>query len=135
MDRRARLEMGAARLKGMNKAMNDDSTQSTVPRDGVFLLEFQDTCPDCGVAVGQSHLKDSVDGGCDIARCLVTGQQRLMCDRDHDCGHDLWEGVLPGPLNCYRLGWMLGPGDPDLRRLYTKGMWDARQRTWVDPRP
>lgn len=32
-------------------------------------------CHDCGVDPGQAH-----EDGCDTARCLVTGGQRLMCD-------------------------------------------------------
>lgn len=31
-------------------------------------------CRDCGAAVGQPHL-----AGCDIARCLWTGGQRIQC--------------------------------------------------------
>lgn len=33
------------------------------------------TCPDCGVAAGAPH-----EGGCDVARCLWTGRQRIQCD-------------------------------------------------------
>lgn len=32
-------------------------------------------CHDCAVAVGQPH-----DDGCDVARCLWTGLQRIACD-------------------------------------------------------
>ncbi|MGA2063272.1 MAG: hypothetical protein ABSG67_22605 [Thermoguttaceae bacterium] len=34
-----------------------------------------ETCPDCGVQVGQPHDKD-----CDIARCPRSGRQRISCD-------------------------------------------------------
>ncbi|NUT99182.1 MAG: hypothetical protein HOY78_44975 [Saccharothrix sp.] len=88
-------------------------------------------CPDCGVAVGQPHVVDEIDGGCDIARCLVTGLQRLMCVREHDCGRDVWTGWLPGDLDCELLGWMIAPGWPDLNRLYTEGMWDPQRLLWV----
>lgn len=31
-------------------------------------------CRDCGAAIGEPH-----DGGCDVARCLYTGYQRIQC--------------------------------------------------------
>lgn len=34
----------------------------------------QELCGDCGVAIGMAH-----DPGCDVARCLVYGHQRLAC--------------------------------------------------------
>ncbi|MBW4717355.1 hypothetical protein KZQ38_09260 [Saccharothrix sp. SC076] len=93
----------------------------------------QERCPDCGVAVGEAHEYDEYDGGCDIARCLATGHQRLMCDLDHDCGQDIWTGWWPGHTDCERLGWMLAPGFPDLNRLYTQAVWDSERHTWVAP--
>lgn len=33
------------------------------------------TCPDCAAHPGQPHVD-----GCDVARCLWTGHQRLACD-------------------------------------------------------
>lgn len=32
-------------------------------------------CSDCGVGIGDPH-----EDGCDVARCLWTGRQRLMCE-------------------------------------------------------
>jgi hypothetical protein len=61
------------------------------------VLHFTPQCPDCGVAVGEPHHYDEYDGGCDIARCLVTGLQRLMCDGDHERGRDVWTGVVAEP--------------------------------------
>lgn len=52
--------------------------------------DFWEFCPDCAVRAGGEH-----DDGCDVARCLVTGGQRLMCDEDHDCGRQLWSGRWP----------------------------------------
>jgi hypothetical protein len=73
-------------------AMNnhDESAQGKQFR----LLDSEATCPDC--AVGEAHEYDEYDGGCDVARCLVTGLQRPMCDLDHDCGRDVWSGWWPG---------------------------------------
>jgi len=77
-------------------AMNDnnESTQDKQFR----VLDFEPNCPDCAVAVGKPHEYDEYDGGCDVARCLVTGLQRLMCDRNHDHGRDIWTGWWPGLL-------------------------------------
>lgn len=78
--------------------MNDDNdtTEITAPRSEFRVLDFLDRCPDCDVTVGQAHVGDEIDGGCDVARCLVTGLQRLMCEADHgadqDCGRDVWTG-------------------------------------------
>jgi len=52
-------------------------------------------CHDCGVKPGQPH-KD----GCDTARCLNTGMQRLQCDCGK-CGEDVWTGIWPGIKECY----------------------------------
>jgi hypothetical protein len=57
-------------------------------------------CYDCGVEPGEPH-----DAGCDIARCLMTGEQRLGYERDHDCGQDAWTGVWPGEAECREFGW------------------------------
>lgn len=95
------------------------------------LMSFHERCPDCRVVVGEAHEHDEHNGGCDVARCLVTGYQRLMCDLDHDCGRDTWTGWWPGHTDCERLGWMIGPGFPDLYRLYTQGVWDPERRLWV----
>jgi hypothetical protein len=115
---------------------NAENTTKNAAKPTQFrLIDYQDRCPDCDVAVGEAHIHDEVRGGCDVARCLVTGRQRLMCDlEDHDdCGRDLWSGWWPGHLDCERLGWMLGPGFPDLNRLYTEAVWDRQRCAWVTP--
>ena len=58
-----------------------------------------DLCPDCYASPGEAH-----ENGCDQARCLITGQQRLMCHEDHDCGEDVWRRAVVS-----RPPW-LGPG-------------------------
>ena len=52
-------------------------------------------CHDCGVTVGGKH-----QGGCDVARCLATGAQRLSCGCG-GCGEDVWTGLWPGIKECY----------------------------------
>lgn len=110
--------------------MTHDNTQQ---HQDLRLLYFAERCPDCTVEIGDEHDYNDEDGGCDVARCLVTGLQRLMCGLDHDCGRDVWTGWPPGNLDCERLGWMFGPGLPDLARLYTEAIWDAEQRLWMPP--
>jgi len=86
-------------------------------------------CHDCGATPGTPHV-----GGCDTARCLWTGGQRLACDggfadivrqlradghpemaerlayhlsiedEAHDCGDDVWTGEWPGDAVARRLG-------------------------------
>lgn len=116
----------------MNDTTNNNA-ENAMQRKEFRLIDYQDRCPDCDVAVGEAHIYDKVDGGCDVARCLVTGYQRLMCELDHDCSRDVWTGRWPGQLDCERLGWMIGPGFPDLNRLYTEGEWDAERCAWVKP--
>ncbi|PSL51377.1 hypothetical protein B0I31_1216 [Saccharothrix carnea] len=82
-------------------------------------------CPDCEVATGQPHVE-----GCDVARCLRTGLQRLSCEHEHDCGKDTWSGRWPGEVDCERFGWMIGPGLPDLNRLLTEATWNPATEQW-----
>jgi len=50
-------------------------------------------CHDCGVEVNQKHLR-----GCDVARCLKCGGQRLGCDCKRGHG-DIWTGIWPGTID------------------------------------
>lgn len=111
---------------------------------------MRSTCPDCGVVPSAAHLEN-----CDVARCLVTGHQRLTChlywldddtpDPAHDCGADVWTGMWPGEAECIELGWYArfeqGIGwvsttvddphaRPDLNRLVTEAIWDQAACRW-----
>jgi hypothetical protein len=105
------------------------------------------SCGDCGAKPGERH-----SDGCDVARCLVTGRQRLSCDvgavvfgwpetRPHDdCGSQVWPGEWPGVAECEEFGWhsffespgrgwvRCEAGDPragtDLNRLHAETDWD-----------
>ncbi len=100
-------------------------------------------CPDCAVVVGVQH-----EDGCDVARCLQTGRQRLSCDGGHDCGLDVWSGEWPGDVECREFGWWVqdrcsegmgwvpcAPDAPgataDLNRLARDARWDVGRRRWV----
>ncbi len=106
-----------------------------------------DNCPDCGVDPGQHHSQ-----GCDVARCLVTGHQRLSCggrdDHVGDCGNNVWTGQWPGVAECIEFGWWtldrtaegLGfvrcPAGTsgaiaDLNRLSVDARWDRATGRWV----
>jgi hypothetical protein len=101
------------------------------------------SCPDCGVVPGSQH-----EDGCDVARCLSTGGQRLSCHQSHDCGEDVWTGDWPGDAECREFGWWVqdrcteglgwvpcAPDAPgateDLNRLALDARWSAEQERWV----
>ena len=59
--------------------------------DGLLNEDKTDKpCPDCQAKVGTPHKH-----GCDTARCLRTGVQRLQCGCGK-CGEDVWTGHWPG---------------------------------------
>ena len=47
-----------------------------------------ETCPGCGVEAGARH-----GDGCDVARCLWTGMQRLACDGEWNRELSRWEAA------------------------------------------
>lgn len=54
-------------------------------------MNTQQSCPDCGTAVGQSHRRN-----CDVERCSVCGEQRLSCGCEgHDPVVSAWTGEWP----------------------------------------
>lgn len=92
-------------------------------------LEKTDRCPDCQVGIGEPH-----EDGCDVARCLWDGGQRLSCDYaldysdepesdprridpadPHDCGKDTWTGYWPGEVEAVEFGWWIYWGPPWIR--------------------
>lgn len=122
------------------------------PRDEV-LTKAVTRCPDCQAGVDVEH-----EEGCDWARRLATGRQRLCCEMfgedgpGHDCGRDRWAGYFPGSAECVEYGWFVrwdppppgqqygqytpcGPDDPkagpDLNRLHRDCRWDAEAGRWV----
>lgn len=106
-------------------------------------------CGDCGVEPGNAH-----DDGCDVARCLATGLQRLSCGQGHDpmsdedpCGRQAWTGEWPGDAECREFGWWVldrcaeglglvpcvaeAPGaTEDLNRLHWSAEWDRTAGRW-----
>ena len=63
--------------------------------DMLLKEDEAERCPDCQVSVGEPHID-----GCDTARCLKTGMQRLQCGC-RECGEEKWEGHWPGIQTAY----------------------------------
>jgi hypothetical protein len=101
------------------------TTDATTDIDATPLAS---SCPDCHVGIGRAHSE-----GCDVARCLATGLQRLGHDASCRCPRDVWTGRWPGEAECREFGWMLGPGLPDLNRLITTATWDPDVHRWTRP--
>jgi hypothetical protein len=93
--------------------------------------------------------------GCDVARCLRSGGQRVLCPAQgtdfHDCGREVWTGWWPGEWECREWGWFsrwvppeeyqvhgrwerCGADHPgaseDLNRLHTHAHWDPVAGRW-----
>jgi len=60
-------------------------------RTDIDATPLQARCPDCHAEIGQAHLE-----GCDVARCLATGLQRLGHAESCRCPQDVWTGRWPG---------------------------------------
>jgi hypothetical protein len=108
--------------------MRASGHEKTPPRreenDG--MSELRD-CGDCAVKPGEPHTD-----GCDVARCVVTGYQRLACTGHHDCGRNIWTGIWPGEAECREFGWLRASGHPDLNRLHSgEAEWDRKAGRWV----
>ncbi len=103
------------------------------------------TCPDCGVAVGQIH-----EICCDVEPCPECGRQLISCGCEayNPERRVPWSGEWPGKAECREFGWYSkrnpdGPGyircnkdDPDasedLNRLYEgEAEWDWELQRWV----
>lgn len=83
------LRIAATWLDQIRAATGVEPDQATIDR--VAGRAFWDRpCIDCGVPVGTPHT-----AGCDVAVCQEHGEQRLGCSEDHDCGLDVWDGVMP----------------------------------------
>jgi len=81
-----------------------DWTEPTERCEGLFVDALaaglkRPPCPDCGARVGAAHRR-----GCDIARCVSCGGQRLSCDCDDSEG-ERWSGQWPGVFECRALDW------------------------------
>jgi hypothetical protein len=106
----------------------------TDPLDQPEDVAYVHRCNDCGAEVGEEHAD-----GCDVARCLAYGSQRIQCGPGsrlvpfrvdpghvevvhvfdgHDCGRDVWTGQWPGVAECAEFGWwvvFLPNGNPSWR--------------------
>jgi hypothetical protein len=80
------------------------------------------TCGGCGVKPGEDH-----DGGCDVARCLVTGGQRISCGARHDCGNQAWAGEWPGVAECEEFDWFASESAATQKWMRENGIPDGDQ--------
>lgn len=106
--------------------------EADLARQGITLTP-QLHCPTCIAGIGDVHPVE-----CDVARCLVTGGQRLLrAHKDDDprikedgyahlCGEDIWTGYYPGEREASRYG-------VPLDTLKREGHWDAQRMEWVLP--
>ena len=114
----------------MNGDDERDHAEEAANRRAIIADRYEDTadlaaedrlCPDCAVKVGEFH-KD----GCDVARCLYTGRQRLSCETQ-SCGSDVWTGQWPGEHEAQLYGVTLN----DLHRPNGRFRWAREIRAWV----
>lgn len=59
------------------------------------------SCPDCGVLPNSPHVD-----GCDVARCLLCGYQRISCEHEDNEGGwgQIWTGSWPVEVVSNRTG-------------------------------
>jgi hypothetical protein len=118
-------------------------------RPGCACAYGRPPCRDCGAQAGSLH-----DDGCDMAKCLHTGQQRLACraigpllgQEPHDCGKDWWAGYDRDEDQAAAYGlWCYCPpvgspvpcgadhpdAIPNVTRLMRNGVWDRKKCYWV----
>jgi len=104
------------------------------------MKEFN-TCPDCGVNIGEYH-----QNGCDVERCPECGGQMLGCDCEISMPRIIWDGNWPGVKECQEFGWYskMVPGygwvecakeddgaSEDLNRLVSSCKWDKNLARFV----
>lgn len=111
---------------GQIRAAGIEPDQAAIDYVTAFC-HWERPCSDCGAEIGSPH-----DHGCDIERCMWTGNQWIACggtsDWDpcaceeengydphgytihtcgqvrHDCGSQIWDGMWPGTLETVKLG-------------------------------
>src|SRR4051812_14033760 len=99
-------------------------------------MDVQQSCPECGVRIGEPHHRR-----CDVEPCPYCGRQLTSCSCIGYIPNDdrmPWTGEWPGVAECREYGlytkWGRGGWEPcgaddpeavpDLNRLIKEGIWD-----------
>jgi hypothetical protein len=114
-----------------------------VKEGGSSMTEFN-SCPDCGVSIGDIHQE-----GCDISRCKIHGNQLLKClflHESNDCRPTKFSGYFPGTEEAIERGWFSyldktktwikceashPEASPDINKVLIELEWNSEQEKFV----
>lgn len=107
------------------------------------MSEFE-ICPDCSVAIGESH-----QNVCGISRCKIHGVQLVTCqliEESDECLPTLFDGYFPGTKEATERGWHVyqnhdnkwdkcssdhPDSTPDINRVMKELNWDSQLEKYV----
>lgn len=109
----------------------DDNFELYLDREalGPWDVRRHETCPSCGVSVGQIHGRL-----CDIALCKTHGQQRSTCFEEGRHQMTRYWGVFPGTIEAFKHGWVIrqeGRDMPNIVEVVARLEWDPKGERFV----